>query len=130
MAFWLITQGNEEHISLRISYCPPNPPSILLPCSKLPTFCRKKQPPPAHVLLQSGLAFSSTHLVETDLLGVSVHAFLPTNGCLLTLFPLFEKISFQHIQILVIIQDSTQKSPSPWSLLRCAQGEPSCFANL
>lgn len=65
MMFWLMTQGNEEHISLRISGCPsPITLHSLFKTFKPSHFLQEKVQPPSPVLLfGSGVAFSSTCLI-------------------------------------------------------------------
>lgn len=64
MGPWLMTQGNEEHISPRVSHCPPQP-SILLPFPNLPNFSlpagKNLKPPPYSSLIRLGLIFCLSH---------------------------------------------------------------------
>ena len=107
----------------------PSPPSRYpFQTFKTSHFLQEKIQTPGVVHLWSGLALSSTRLIEISHPGVSVHSSLCSHaGHLLSLLPLSEKTSFQLVQILVILQDPAQNLPSPWSILHCAQKEPSCL---
>lgn len=115
MGPWLMTQGNEEHISPRISHCPPQPilhTAALFKTVKLLSSCRKKFKP--FILFVFRLAQPYLPLVSFKQttkrslctpLSICSHYFL--------------SLKIFHFSLSISYSFFKENLPSPWSFFYC-----------